>query len=168
MWEDELMATCKVLVAVAVVVALLFVGVTLAAAETMWVNVDDGSHLNGRSQPRNGSIEAKLLRGWEVEVIRCVDGWALVDGYGESGCCWVDARYLMDTMPGETNECSPVQMRTTVNKLRVREYPGGGVVERLKKGETVTVTAWMEQDGEIWARVDGGWVMGRYLEEVEP
>lgn len=135
-----------------------------AKADTMYVRVADGSHLNGRSAPVNGAIEAKLLPGWAVEVTDTQNGWACVEGYGEGGCVWVDMHYLTSEEPGERIDCQPVQMTAAVDKLRVRNCPGGRILRRLRKGEAVTVTAYMEQGGQTWAKISGGWVMAEFLE----
>lgn len=156
--------------ALGVVSGLLLFALTMAAclaganAETMWVNVDEQSHLNGRSKPVTGDIEAKLLRGWTVEVLEICDGWALVDGYGESGGCWVDVRYLTEYEPGQMEACEPVDMRTTVGKLRVRSYPDGEVLYRMRKGNRVTVLGWMQMGGTRWGWIGTGWVMAEFLE----
>lgn len=138
-----------------------------ANAETMWVNVDESSHLNGRSKPVTGGIEAKLLRGWTVEVLEIRDGWALVDGYGETGGCWVDVRYLTEYEPGTLEACEPVEMRTKVGKLRVRSYPDGEVLYRMRKGDRVTVLGWMQMGGTRWGWIGTGWVMAEFLEVTQ-
>lgn len=148
--------------------AAIFVGLALlwpAKAETMWVLVDDGSHLNGRSEPMHGDIEARLLTGWEVDVLETREGWARIAGYSESGSCWVCMDYLTVDRPGERMACRPVRMRTTADKLRVRSCPGGEVLRRLRIGAAVTVDGWMDVGGVRWADVGDGWVMMEYLEE---
>ena len=160
--------TAAAIRAAAFVLALgaLLLWAAAARGETMWVNVAEGSHLNARSKPRTGDIEAKLERGTEVEVTEIRSGWATIQGWGECWTCYVDARYLTEEKPGEEIECKPVEMQTSADKVRLRECPGGDVVKRLKKGQKVTVTGWMEHAGETWAKVDGGWLMMRYLAEV--
>lgn len=143
---------------------LTILGIDPACAETMYVAVEKGSHLNGRATPVDGDIEAKLLPGWTVEVVRTADGWALIDGYGEGGCCWVDAHYLTKE-PMQETACEPVEMRAAVDKLRVRRVPGGDVCARLSKGDRVTVTGWMQVGGTRWAHIGTGWVMAEYLEK---
>lgn len=144
-----------------VVIALLWP----AQAETMWVMVAEGSCLNGRSEPEHGDIEARLLPGWEVDVLERRDGWARIAGYGESGSCWVCDDYLTAHKPGERMSCQPVRMRTTAQKLRVRSCPGGEVLRRLPRGAVVTVDGWMDVGGVRWADVGDGWVMMEYLKE---
>jgi len=143
---------------------LTILGIDPACAETMYVAVEEGSRLNGRATPVDGDIEAKLLPGWTVEVVQTADGWALIDGYGEGGCCWVDAHYLTKE-PMQETACEPVEMRAAVDKLRVRRVPGGDVCARLSKGDRVTVTGWMQVGGTRWAHIGTGWVMAEYLEK---
>lgn len=152
------------IVAFVVLAALMVLAAKLAEAETMWVDVAPGSHLNARSKPRTGAIEAKLERGWAVEVVETRDGWAAITGWGECGTCWVDARYLSEEAPQDPTPCDPVRMRTNADKVRLRAYPGGQVLRRLEKGAAVTVTGWVTHEGETWAQVDGGYMMAEFLE----
>lgn len=169
-WLEQMAAGALLTVIMLALFVLLYaagltaLGIDPACAETMYVAVEKGSHLNGRASPVDGAIEAKLLPGWEVEVVRTADGWALIDGYGEGGCCWVDAHYLAPEQMNET-ACEPVEMRAAVDKLRVRRCPGGDVCMRLSKGDRVTVTGWMQMDGTRWAYIGTGWVMAEYLEQ---
>ena len=162
--------TAAAIRAAAFVLALgaLLLWAAAARGETMWVNVAEGSHLNARSKPRTGDIEAKLERGWAVEVTEIRDGWATLPGWGECGTCYADARYLSREKTGEAAPCKPTRMQLNADKVRLRECPGGDVVKRLHKGQMVTVTATAEHAGETWAKVDGGWLMMRYLAEVQP
>lgn len=149
-----------------VLLVALTLEVTGASAETMWVNVGEHSHLNGRSRAVNGEITAKLQRGWEVEVVHIRNGWALIDGYSEDGCCWVSAEYLSRTPLPRVEAFTPVQAATKVGKLLVRICPAGRVVDRIeRKGTELTVYATVAHGGETWAYIDDGrWVMWRFLE----
>ena len=156
------------IVAFLVLAALLATAIQLAQAETMWVDVAPGSHLNARSKPRTGAIEAKLERGWAVEVVETRQGWAAITGWGECGTCWVDARYLSAEAPKDPTPCKPEKMQTKADKVRLRAYPGGEVLRRLEKGTAVTVTGWVIHEGAAWAQVDGGYIMAEFLEVAQP
>ena len=155
------------IVAFMVLAALLAAAIQLAQAETMWVDVAPGSHLNARSKPRTGVIEAKLERGWAVEVAETTDGWAAITGWGECGTCWVDVRYLSEEAPKDPTPCKPEKMQTKADKVRLRAYPGGEVLRRLEKGAAVTVTGWVTHEGAAWAQVEGGYVMAEFLEGMK-
>lgn len=155
-----------VLLVLVVAVLAMWSWLVPAQAEVMWVNVGEHSHLNGRSKAVNGEIVAKLQRGWEVEVVHIRNGWALVDGYGEDGHCWVSAKYLTDEKPAKVEASQPVSVRTTVSRLLVRACPGGSVVSRIeRKGTKLTVLGTTIHKDVKWAYLgDGRWVMWRYLE----
>lgn len=166
-WVYEIAVTAAgMLIAILLFFLVIALCLTDAEAETMWVNVGEHSHLNGRSRAVDGEIVAKLQRGWEVEVVHIRNGWALIDGYGEGGHCWVSAKYLTDEKPGEVRTIEPVKVRTTVSRLLVRSCPGGSVVGRIdKKGTKLTVLATVIQSNVKWAYLGNGrWVMWRYLE----
>lgn len=156
------------LAAFLVLAVLLVLALQLAEAQTMYVDVAEGSHLNARSKPRTGAIEAKLERGWAVEVVETRDGWATITGWGECGTCYVDARYLSEEAPGNPTPCKPTRMQTSADKVRLRAYPGGEVLRRLEKGDAVTVTGWVTHEGTAWAQVDGGYIMAEFLEVAQP
>lgn len=156
------------IVAFVVLAALMVLAAKLAEAETMWVDVAPGSHLNARSKPRTGQIEAKLGRGQAVEVTQIRDGWATIIGWGECYTCYVDARYLSGEALADPTPCDPVRMQTGAEKVRLRAYPGGEVLRRLEKGTAVTVTGWVTHEDTAWAQVDGGYIMAEFLEEAQP
>lgn len=156
------------IVAFLVLAVLLVLAARLAEAQTMYVDVAQGSHLNARSKPRTGAIEAKLERGWAVEVVETWQGWATITGWGECGTCYVDARYLSTEAPEDPTPCKPTRMQTNADKVRLRAYPGGEVLRRLEKGAAVTVTGRVTHEGTAWAQVDGGYIMAEFLEEESP
>lgn len=136
-----------------------------ANAETMYVVVNDGSHLNARYAPVTGNIEAKLLRGWEVEVLDIKNGWAKIIGYGESNICYVKSEYLSEEPPPDIEKCEPVIYTVTTNKVRLRENPNGKKVRWLYKGNRVTVIGWVTVDNICWAYTDTGYIMAEYLDK---
>lgn len=170
-WKRWLYETAEVAVGLLLALIVFVLGLVwltdTAEAETMFVNVSPSSHLNGRSRAGTGEIVAKLQRGWPVEVVAISHGWALVDGYGEDGHCWVSAQYLSESQPKPIKMCEAQELRTTVSKLLVRSCPGGSVVGRIeKKGTRVTVTGKTKHDGVWWGYLGNGrWVMMRFLGE---
>lgn len=136
-----------------------------ASAEIMYVIVNGGSHLNARSVPIKGNIEAKLLRGWSVEVLSIEDGWAKITGYGESNICYVNSEYLSKEPPPDVEKCEPAVHTVTMDKVRLRESPNGRKIRWLYKGNRVSVTGWVTVDNICWARTDTGYIMAKYLDK---
>ena len=166
-WKEalELVLGAAIALVIAFAICVLMFAVIYmphAEAETAYVCVAEGSHLNARSHPVNGKIEARLLPGWQVEVLTVDDGWAQLEGVGESGTAWVAARYLSEDAPGTETRC----MVSAGGRVRLRETPAGELVRWLQPGSMVTVTAHLTVDGVRWARVGDGWVQDRYLSRI--
>lgn len=138
----------------AILAAVLLFAVFPALAEgELTVTLSSGT-LNVRSEP-NGRIIAELYDGDEVTLISERSGWARVYCPCEAGEGYVSSAYLTDGSgeAGKYNNASD-------GRLRIRDKPDGKAIGWLKKGATVTVTAWRKG----WAWVDSGWVDGDYLE----
>lgn len=155
-----------VVLAVIMICLALWSWMVPAKAETMYVNVGEHSCLNGRSRAGNGEVVARLQRGWEVEVIHQRNGWALIDGYSELGCCWVCMDYLSSEPLPKPGAFEPVDVRTTVGKLLVRQSPAGKAIDRIdRRGTRLTVLATVVHRDVSWAYLgDGRWVMWKFLE----
>lgn len=153
--------------AFALLTTALFAPAKDAAAQIMYVHVEPDSYLNARSKPRTGDIEAKLDRGQAVDVTEIRAGWATIVGWGETWICYVDADYLSENPIEEPIPCDPTEMRTTAEKVRLRACPGGRVVRRLKKGSTVTVVGWVMDGKTLWAELEDGFIMAKFLEAMK-
>ena len=125
------------------------------AGKTLYVTVAPGSTLNARLAPVDGEIAARYDRGDTVDVLSTADGWAAIDHAGDTLYC--SLMYLSDIPPME----EPELRRVVGNgRVRVRKSPDGEAVGWVHPGDRVQVSGWV--DG--WARVDGGYVDGGYLE----
>lgn len=127
---------------------------------TMYVLVEEGSCLRVHERASMGSgVCMRLDRGDELTVYD-VDkyGWAEISRAGDPGYCRIE--YLSDQPPTD-----PVEYVTNAGKVNVRKTPGGDMVRKLERGETVTVTGWMtDKDGTAWANIGEGYVMAEFLE----
>lgn len=126
-----------------------------ASAETMYVDVKAGTHLNGRERPKKGTdILCYFERGDAVNVIDVKNGWAKLDEGGEASNCWVSLDYLTADLSGR------VEMTVGSNgRVRVRDDPNGKVVGYVNDGDVVSVAVIFEG----WARTDKGWISSDYL-----
>ena len=137
-----------------------------SAASTMYVVVDDGSHLNARDKPKTGRTVARLERGFSVDVVSVKDGWAKISGYSEEEYCYVSSQYLSETPPPEPKP----YLITGTGRVRLRDKPNGSKIRWLTPGDEVIVTDWVPDRGETWAKVTygttRGYVMADFLSEL--
>jgi len=130
--------------------------------QIMYVNVQEDSHLNLRSHPVNGNIEAKLSRGTPVKVVDIKDGWAKIVGAGEGGG-YASINYLSYAPPAD-----PADYVVIGNgRVHIRKEPNGKHVEWLHPGDCVSVFGMVSSGGERWAMIDEGYVMAYYLKKAE-
>ena len=129
------------------------------------VVVQESSHLNGRAKPVNGPIEMKLYLGDKVEIVSYGrDGWVEIIG-GETGTVWVKDAFLTDEW--YTLENPEVYRISSNGRVRVRTIPDGEASGWAKNGDMVTVSAIAVKNGVTWAKIEDGYVMERFLTEVE-
>ena len=160
LFTDKALALTALLLAL----VLLFVLIDMAKADetpaTKYVLVDAGSWLNIRERPAaHADVVIRMERGEALQVYAIdADGWAEVARAGDAGYCRVE--YLCDTMPE-----APVEYAAAADKLRVRDLPNAKAttVAKLRKGDQVTVLAFLTCDGQKWARVASGFIMADYL-----
>lgn len=152
-------------VAVLAAIALWVLAPPAMAEEptTMYVLVEEGSCLRVHERASMGSgVCMRLDRGDELTVYD-VDkyGWAEISRAGDPGYCRIE--YLSNQPPTD-----PTEYVTNAGKVNVRKTPGGDMVRKLERGETVTVTGWMtDKDGTEWANIGDGYVMAEFLEASE-
>lgn len=136
-----------------------------ASSPTLYALVDEGSCLNVREHPHLGAtVTLRLSRGDAVSLCSLrPDGWAQIDRAGDPGYCRVE--YLTDAPPD-----APVDAEVAVKNLRVRAIPGGKVLRKLQKGDTVSVYGWIpDTDGNRWANIGDSFVLWSCLSQpVKP
>ncbi len=152
----------KRIIVVFLLAALLMplIGCAEEQGRTMYVVVSENSRLNVRTKPdKHSEVAAALFNGDTILVFEVKGGWARTNSAGEWSEGWVSIDYLTSDPDFE-----PTSMCVKSNgRVRVRKTPGGEVARYIKNGQNVTVTLW---NGN-WAKIDGGWVDGAYLAEIE-
>ncbi len=135
------------------------------AEENMYVAVSVGSTLNVRSSAdADGAVTGSLTRGDLVTVLDTASGWSHINHHELTG--WVCSDYLSTDYPPV-----PLGGAYTVNAspfLNVRDNPKGALVCKLSADATVYVfDRCIDEDGAEWSQLEQGWVMSRYLTEVD-
>lgn len=149
----------------ACIACVLIVAITCSAVaeETAYVLVGHGQTVNVRRAPSADSDRlCTFERGRVVTIDRVVDGYAHVALALNNTGGWIDIRFLSSEKPEELETGA---FLVTANKTRVRTKPNGEVKKRLDKGATVEVFEWLEADGELWAKVSGGYILADLLEK---
>lgn len=156
----------KIFVFLITSIMVLFVYQAYAnAEENLYVNVEVGSYLNAREWPdANAKLVGRFDRG-ELVIIIDTDGdysRAMFANNNTSG--WVMTKYLSDTKPEEV----PTGIHIVIGKSRVavRKEADAKSKKVLWKypDDEITVLSWEMQDDILWAKVKGGYIMGKYLE----
>lgn len=135
------------------------------AEKQMYVNVEFGSYLNAREWPdANSKLVGRFDRGMLV-TISDTDGdysRAMFANGNSSG--WVRSEYLSEVKPDEL----PVGTHIIIGSSRVavRKDANAKSKKVLWKypDDEITVLSWAMQDDILWAKVKGGYIMGKYLE----
>lgn len=153
--QDRVMLALVALL-LAGLIALMFVPIASAEGDELTVTLESGT-LNVRNKP-SGHVIACLYDGDTVTVESEKGGWAYVTGFWEAGKGYVMSCYLTDTPDGAGE-----YQNATAGRVRIRREPDGKTTGWLKKGASVTVTAW--RGG--WAWVGTGWVKGECLGAVK-
>lgn len=138
----------------------------LAEAGDSYTVSTTGDTLNIRKNPWVGAeVIGRLYPGDTVTLVSEGDGWSLVTAPIEAGQGYVKSDYLTLVLPDR-----PVgeYRNSSGGRARVRTQPDGKRVRWLEKDETVNVTRWTSLDGDLWAYVGDGYVLGSCLEEEIP
>jgi hypothetical protein len=136
------------------------------AEESLYVNVEVGSYLNAREWPdANAKLVGRFNRG-ELITITEIDGElsrALFANGNSSG--WVMTKYLSKTKPYEM-EVGKYIIANTDGRVAVRKEANAKSKKVLWKypDDEITVLSWTMQNDILWAKVKGGYIMGKYLE----
>jgi hypothetical protein len=156
----------KLFILFIVMVLIVFLYQTFAEAEeTMYVNVEFGSYLNAREWPNpNANLIGRLDRGLLVIVTETDGDYSRVTFVKDNSSGWVMTKYLSTTKPEEL----PVGTYVIASDCRVavRKEANTNAKKVLWKypGDELTVLSWVMQDNVLWAKVKGGYIMGKYLE----
>lgn len=148
----------KTIASLLVSIILTLCPVFSCLATSHYVNISEGTYLNGREKPSKKSfITMRLFRGDKVNVLGFSGDWAEVEG-GESGTSFVKAKYLSTIL-------EPVRFRNVSSgRVRVRTEPvSGSTAAWLSSGKTVTVLSIVSG----WGRIASGWIDLSYFEKVE-
>lgn len=144
--------------------AIVFTSSVSFAEETLYVNVRYGSYLNAREFPdSNSRLAGRLERGRKAIVVETCDGFSRVLFVSDNKSGWVSSEFLSAEQP----EIIPTGKYITTDKVILRKEPSkkSGSVMKLKKGKTVTVKNFFEDnDGVLWAEVNGGFINMAFLE----
>jgi uncharacterized protein YgiM (DUF1202 family) len=147
------------ILAVMIAITMMCFWYVVANAENdiLYVCVDEGSFLNGRSGPsKKADVTMRLYSGDKVEVVDIVDGWVEIIG-GESGTSFVDSHYVSETK-------EPYKMiNTSGGRVRVRDSIDGNAVGYVKAKGVVTI----ERTILGWGYTGHGWVMLSYFDTCD-
>lgn len=153
----------SVIIAILIVFAFIFCA---NAEEQMYVSVEFGSYLNAREWPdANAKLVGRFDRGELISIIG-TDGdfsHALFANGNSSG--WVRTEYLSTEKPYEL-EIGKYTITNTNARVAVRKKTSikSKVVLWKYLNDEITVLSWTMQDDILWAKVKGGYIMGKYLE----
>jgi len=120
-----------------------------------------GGTLNIRDKAGlDGEVIGILYPDDSVTGIGYSGGWTHVLASIEAGEGWVKSEYLTTDADGAEQ-----YVNGSGGRVRIRAGVGGKAVGWVKAGHTVAVTSWaIDEDGNDWAYIGSGWVMGAYLE----
>lgn len=140
----------------------------IATAETeMYVNVKYGSSLNVREiSDTNSRIVGSLVRGQKVTVSKEDNGFMFVLFVNENKGGWVSKDYILEECP----EMLPIGKYKTTSKVKVRNGASyeAKIVMYVNSEKSVTVKGFSEDTGgNLWAKVNGGYIALEYLKLEE-
>lgn len=136
------------------------------AEEQLYVNVEFGSYLNAREWPdSDAKLVGRIERGKSVTVVDTDGDYSKVLFANANSSGWVMTEYLSKTKPYEL----PLGVYVISNcdgRVAVRKEADTKSKKVLWKypDEEITVLSWTMQNGTLWAKVKGGYIMGKYLE----
>lgn len=115
----------------------------------------------GSSYARLGKLKA----GVRVEILEQVTKNGVLWGRTFTGWIWLSGYATLETVEEEVSDQEPVVMTVTADSLTVRAKAGTGntAVGYLYTGAQVRVYETKTVNGALWARIDTGWVMYKYL-----
>ena len=165
LFTDKAVAMTALLVALVLLTMLMSAATAEEAPVTKHVLVDAGSWLNVREFPKaHAEVTYRMERGEALKVYSVSEnGWAKVTRAGDSGYCRVE--YLCDVLPDAS-----MVYTAAADKLRIRTLPSAkaAAVKKLRKGDPVTVLAFLTVDDIQWACVSSGFIMADYLTAEGP
>lgn len=131
------------------------------SAGTVYVVVEAGSTLNGRTEPsKRGEVCARFECGDALNTVDYQAGWYSVIG-SEYGTCWVSADYVSSEPPTDAPSSAVI---ASSGRVALRDKPDGKRIAWMHNGDCVTVASVVIVGGTRWARVDGGYVKAEYVD----
>lgn len=148
---------CRIVSVAVILVALSLTPVFSCLATSHFVNISEGTYLNGREKPsKKACITMRLFRGDQVEVVGFSGDWAEIEG-GESGTSFVKLKYLSTIL-------EPAKYKNVSGgRVKVRSHPiSGKTTAWVSSGKTITVHSVVSG----WGNIASGWVDLSFFEEV--
>lgn len=146
---------------VATLTLAIMIAIT-AMAETVYVYVNtEKDGLRFHMQPnKKSSVEYTLEKGEKVELMSIKDGWAECNVWCDVLYCSVD--FISEVPPDDESlgEYKVVAKGPVI--VRNRPSKDGDLVRKIKPKKTIEVIGWLNG----YAKVEGGFINGDYLEEV--
>lgn len=151
------------------IVAVLFVmffATNSKAEESMYVNVEFGSYLNAREWPNaDAKLVGRIDRGKSVTITDIDGDYSRVLFANGNSSGWVMTKYLSKDKPYEL----PLGVYVISNcngRVAVRKDTSAKSKKILWKypDDEITVLSWTMQNDVLWAKVKGGYIMGKFLE----
>lgn len=108
----------------------------------------------------------KIYTGVRVEILEQVTKNGITWGRTFTGWIWLTGYTTLETVTEEAAATEPVTMTVNADSLTVRTAPGTGnsACGYLYTGAQVQVYEYATVKGALWARIETGWVMAKYLE----
>lgn len=132
----------------------------------LYVNVEFGSYLNAREWP---DAESKLVgrfdRGESITITDTDGDYSRAMFANGNSSGWVMTKYLSETEP-YIMEIGKYIISNTDGRVAVRKKANAKSKKVLWKypDDEITVLSWTMQNDILWAKVKGGYIMGKYLE----
>lgn len=107
----------------------------------------------------------KLYTGVRVEILEQVTKNGVLWGRTFTGWIWLSGYATLETVEEEVPDQAPVVMTVTADSLTIRTNAGtsNAACGYLYTGAKVQVYETVTVKGALWARIDTGWVMYKYL-----
>jgi hypothetical protein len=106
-----------------------------------------------------------LYTGVRVEILEQVTKNGVLWGRTFTGWIWLSGYATLETVEEEIPSQAPVVMTVTADSLTIRTKAGTGnaACGYLYTGAKVQVYETVTVKGTLWARIDTGWIMYKYL-----
>lgn len=136
------------------------------AEEQLYVNVEFGSYLNAHEWPDiDSKVTGRFDRGKLITITEVDDDFARALFANGNSSGWVCVKFLSKTKPYELDVGKYI-VTNTKTRVAVRKETSVKSKKVLWKypDDEITVLSWTMQNDVLWAKVKGGYIMGKYLE----